>query len=72
MKQAILKTGFLLVSLLVMGSMNGITILKACDKTAIIKKTLLPGKIHHKKLTKASPQTEEYTDIILTNSILRF
>ena len=44
MKQAILKTGFLLVSLLVMGSMNGITILKACDKTAIIKKNIAAWK----------------------------
>jgi hypothetical protein len=72
MKQVFLKAAFLLLVIFSVSAIAGSFSTKACDKKLFTKNCFLLKKAEQKKPAAVSDETAVYTDLILTNSILRF
>jgi hypothetical protein len=71
MKQVFYKTIFLLTILCVISGIIGTSNTNACDRMIFLRHCMRQQQ-KATEIKPAAPETEEYTDFILTSTILRF
>jgi hypothetical protein len=71
MKQSFFKVAFLIIAVSIVSAIVGAHT-NACDKKLFTKNCIRQKQPKQKKTSAVVKETAVYTDLILTNSILRF